>query len=231
MAFYRKYSSEPVSEGVQDEKGFGRDMEKDESILRNDNATLSDRDFEVDLNTQYRSEGEADDGGMLQDNVGTSDGALPNLQVSTRKVGLSARWGSTFWKDCQPMPSESEQESKSSSGYKNEDGSEDESLGRRDDRLELDDPDRDGRVKAYVPVDEMLSDDYYEQDGDDQPSAVSHQRVGKNTIGPNSNPKPRPVAASNYQPRKSKVSNDIIYGDINADYEDDDEDGDGSSVF
>lgn len=226
MAFYRNNSSEPVSE--LDEKGLGRAMEKVECVRRNDDASLSDRDFEVKVNAQYRSDGEADDGVKFQEDVAASDGALPNIQLPTRKMGLSARWGSTFWKDCQPMRpgSESGQESKSSSGYKNEEGSEDESLGIRMDRSESEDPDRVRRGQADVPVDEMLSDDYYEQDGDDQPSDLSHQRVGKNTIGFNSNSKPRPVAANKYQPRKSKASNDIEYGDDDADYEDDDEDGD-----
>lgn len=232
MAYYRNYSSEPVLEGLLDDKGLGGDMEKHDGIVGNDYEGLSDREFEVDLNAQYRSDGETRDGGKLQDDVAASDGALPNLQVSTKKMGLSASWGSTFWKDCQPTRpgSESGPESKSSSGYRNEEGSEDESLGRREDRSELEDLERVGRGQACVSVDEMLSEDYYEQDGNAKPSASSHQRVGKTTIRFTSNPKPRHVAVNKYQSRKSKASNDIIYGDGEADYEDDDENGDGNRI-
>lgn len=232
MAFYRNYSTEPVSEGVLDEKGLGGDMEKDEGIVGNDDAALSDGEFEVDLKAQYRTARETHDGVKLQDDVAASDGALPNLQVSTKTTGLSARWGSTFWKDCQPtLPgSESGYESKSNSEYRDEEGSEDESLGHRDGRSELEAPERVGRGQAYVSMDEMLSDDYYEQDGDAKPSASSHQRVGKTTIRSNSLPKPRHVAADKYQSRKSKASNDIIYGEGDADYEDDDENGDGNHI-
>ncbi|KAK1402796.1 Chromatin remodeling 5 [Heracleum sosnowskyi] len=228
MAFYRNYSSKPVSEGVLDEKGLGGDMEKDEGIVGNDYAALSDREFEVDLNGQYRSDRETHEGGKLQDDVAADDGEMPNLQVSTKKMGLSAKWGSTFWKDCQTTcpGSESGQQSRSSSEYRNEEGSEDESLGCREDRSELEAPERVGRGQAYVSVDEMLSDDYYEQDDDGKPSASSHQRVGKTTIRFNSNPKPRDVGSNKYQSIKLKASNEIIYGDGDADYEDDDENGD-----
>ncbi|KAK1372837.1 Chromatin remodeling complex subunit [Heracleum sosnowskyi] len=225
MAFYRNYSSEPVSDGVLDEKGRGPDMEKVESIVGNEDVNLSDRDFDINLNAEYRSDGEADDGGKFQQDVGDG-GAFLDAQPSTRKMTSSGRWGSTFWKDCQPMRpgSDSGHESKSSSEFKNGEGSEDESLGVREDRSESDDPDTVRRRQADVPVDEMLSDDYYEQDGDERPNDLMHHKLGNNSVGLNSNSKPRPIVADMYQSGRSKALNDDEYGDDDADYEDD---GDG----
>lgn len=229
MAFYRNYSSEPVSDGVLDEKGPGPGTEKVDRIAGNVDGNLSDRDFDINLNAEYRSDGEADDGGKFQLDVG--DGrALVDLQPSTRKMTSSGKWGSTFWKDCQPMRpgSDSGHESKSSSEFKNGEGSEDESLGVREDGSESEDPDTVRRRQADVPVDEMPSDDYYEQDGDERPNDLIHHKLGNNLIALNSNSKPRPVVADMYQSRKSKALNDDEYGDDDADYEDD---GDGNSIF
>lgn len=94
---------------------------------------------------------------------------------------------------------------------RSEEGSEEESLGRRADMSELEYPERVGSGQTYVSVGEMLSDDYYEQEADAQPSASWQQRVGKNAAGFNSYPKPRHVAANKYQSRRSKAPNDIIY--------------------
>ncbi|KAL1832124.1 hypothetical protein ACET3Z_001775 [Daucus carota] len=224
MAFYRNYSREPVSDGVLDEKGPGPDVEKGDSIVGNEDGNLSDRDFDINLNAQYRSDGEADDVGKFQEDVGAG-GALLDLQPSTGKMASSGRWGSTFWKDCQPMRhgSESGQESKSSSEYKNGEGSEDESLGVREDKSESEDPETVRRHQADVPVDEMLSDDYYEQDGDEPSNDLMHHRLGNSSAAFISNIKPRPVAANIHQSRKAKALNDDVYGDDDADYEDGDD--------
>ncbi|CAL5439450.1 unnamed protein product [Camellia sinensis] len=72
-------------------------------------------------------------------------------------------------------------ESKSGSEYKNEDGSEEDSLDEREDRLgpEGDDgqneADKVRRGQIDVPADEMLSDDYYEQDVDDQSDSLHYR--------------------------------------------------------
>lgn len=229
MAFYRNYSNETVPEGLVDKKGQGQSIEKVHNSVRNEDVDviLSDKDFEIKMEGQYRSDGEADDVGKLQEDAAADDGGLSNVQPSTRRMALAGRWGSTFWKDCQPTPlaSESGQESKSSSGYKNEEESEDDSLGGRE---ESEDPDKVLRVHADVPVDEMSSDEYYEQDGD-EPSDLVHHRVENSSIGLNSNPKSRPVATNKYVSRNSKASDDDDeYDDNDVDYEDDDDDEDGN---
>lgn len=219
MAFFRNFTNEAVSEGVLDEKCQGQSVER----LGNDDLDANssmDKDFEMKMEDgQYRSDGEPYAASRSQDEAAAADndGKLTNLQASSRKTASTGRWGSTFWKDCQPMrsrpESESGQESKSSSGYKEE--------GSENDLSEVD------KVHRGQTVDEMLSDDYYEQDGVDQ-SDLLHNRLLSNHSSLNSKSKSRPAAASNnYVPsRKSETSNGGECEDDDADYEDDDDDED-----
>ncbi|XP_059288014.1 protein CHROMATIN REMODELING 5 isoform X1 [Lycium ferocissimum] len=210
MAFYRNYSNETVtlddkSQGEQSMQGIHQDVGNEEL-----EGSLSDND----------------DNGQLQDEVGVEVETAAEDQVPPgRRVNLAGKWGSGFWKDCQPMGpsgrSGSGEESKSGSEYKNEEEFDEVSDGRED-QLESED---EGRRKEMgksrnVPVDEMLSDEYYEQDGDDQSDSL-HYRAANPSSGYSSKPQSRPVVASKYAGRKSKASKGQ-YDDEYADYEDDD---------
>ncbi|XP_019066917.1 protein CHROMATIN REMODELING 5 isoform X2 [Solanum lycopersicum] len=214
MAFYRNYSNETVtlddkSQGEQSMQGIHHDVGNEEV-----EGSLS----------------ENDDNGQLQDEVGVEVETTAEDQVPPgRGVNLSGKWGSGFWKDCQPMGpsgrSGSGEESKSGSEYKNEEESDEVSDGRED-QLESED---EGRQKEMgksrsVPADEMLSDEYYEQDGDDQSDSL-HYRAANPSSGYSSKLQSRPVSASKYASRKAKASKDQEDNEY-ADYEDDDSEDD-----
>ncbi|KAA8544555.1 hypothetical protein F0562_022586 [Nyssa sinensis] len=234
MAFSRNYLNDPVLQSVLDEKGRGQSMDRVQSMVGNDDvdATSSDKDYEMKMDEQYRSDGEPDDASRLQDEAAADDSGISNLNPSGRRTTLVGKWGSTFWKDCQPMGpqagSESGHESKSGSEYKNEGGSEDDSSDGREERSDSEDGasqkevDKVRRGHIDLPADEMLSDDYYEQDGDDQ-SDLLHYRALNHSSGFKSKPQARPAAASTNVSRNSKASNGDEYGDDDADYEDEDE--------
>ena len=132
---------------------------------------------------------------------------------------------------------DSGQDSKSGSEYRNAEGSEDNSSDGREDRLESEDDDRQKesgkghKVHSDVPAEEMLSDEYYEQDGEEQSDSM-HYRGFHHAIGSNSRPQSKPVAISSHVKRKSRVLNhnddddDDNNADADADYdEEDEEDG------
>ncbi|KAL3351120.1 hypothetical protein AABB24_019625 [Solanum stoloniferum] len=210
MAFYRNYSNETVtlddkSQGEQSMQGIHQDVGNEEV-----EGSLS----------------ENDDNGQLQDEGGVEVETAAEDQVPPgRGVNLSGKWGSGFWKDCQPMGpsgrSGSGEESKSGSEYKNEEESDEVSDGRED-QLESEDEGRqkDMGKSRSVPADEMLSDEYYEQDGDDQSDSL-HYRAANPSSGYSSKPQSRPVSASKYASRKAKASKDQDDNEY-ADYEDDD---------
>ncbi|GFZ20725.1 chromatin remodeling 5 [Actinidia rufa] len=237
MAFFRNYSNERVSHSVLNEKIQGQSMDRVHGMMGNDNveAMSSDKDSELKIDGHYRSDDEPDDANRLQDDAAPDNGIVSNLQPSGRRTALAGKWGSTFWKDCQPMRSragsESGQESKSGSEYKNEAGSEEDSSDGREDRLG--EAEADGQKEAEkvrrqidVPADEMSSDDYYEQDGDDQTDSLPYRPLN-NSSGFNSKPQSRSVAASNNEARNSRTQDGEEYDDNDADYEDDDaDDGD-----
>ena len=239
MAFFRNYSNERVSPSVLNEKIQGQSMDRVQGMMGNENveAMYSDKDSELKIDGHYRSDDEPDDANRLQDDAAPDNGIVSNLQPSGRRTALAGKWGSTFWKDCQPMRSragsESGQESKSGSEYKNEAGSEEDSSDGREDRLG--EAEADGQKEAEkvrrqidVPADEMSSDDYYEQDGDDQTDSLPYRPLS-NSSEFNSKPQSRSVDASNNVGRNSRTQDGEEYDDNDADYEDDDAD-DGNCV-
>ncbi|KAL0390776.1 UNVERIFIED_CONTAM: protein CHROMATIN REMODELING 5 [Sesamum calycinum] len=151
-------------------------------------------------------------------------------QPPMRGTTMGGKWGSTFWRDSQSKTmshgaSESGEESKSGSEYK---GSElEESSDGAEDRMESENDDDthkavSGKGHQTVPADEMLSDEYYEQDGDDQTESLNHHRAVNNSSGFSSKPPPR-LAADSSISRKSKGSKANKYDDEDADYEEDDD--------
>ncbi|XP_011090163.1 protein CHROMATIN REMODELING 5 isoform X2 [Sesamum indicum] len=185
----------------------------------------------------------------LQENVATDNEEMPgptssinigedsssNIRIGKtqphmRGTTMGGKWGSTFWKNTQSktMPhgaSESGEESKSGSEYK---GSElEESSDGAEDRMESENDDDaqkavSGKGHQIVPADEMLSDEYYEQDGDDQTESLNHHRAVNNSSGFSSKPPPR-LAADSSISRKSKGLKANKYDDEDADYEEDDD--------
>ncbi|KAI5418376.1 Protein CHROMATIN REMODELING 5, variant 4 [Lathyrus oleraceus] len=143
----------------------------------------------MNMEAQYESDAKPDEAGRKQkeataDNrVGTRES---NVETKSRNPSTIGRWGSSFWKDCQPMcpqnGSESGPESKGGSDYRNADETEDHSLEGRGERLvsaEEDGQEDSGkgqRGHSDVPAEEMLSDEYYEQDGEEQSDSM-HGRL------------------------------------------------------
>ena len=66
-------------------------------------ATSTEREFDINVDAQYESEGE--DAGRV-DSDATADNIVSvinsHLQPSGKR-NAAGKWGSTFWKDCQPM--------------------------------------------------------------------------------------------------------------------------------
>ncbi|KAL5077994.1 hypothetical protein RYX36_016978 [Vicia faba] len=135
-------------------------------------ATSSEKEIDMNLEAQYETDGGLDDACRLQNEGTTNDGdALreSNLKVLGSKASMDGRWGSTFWKDCQPMfpqnSLDSGKEPKSGSDYGNAGGSEDNSLDGETGRVDsVDDVGQkeacEGRKShSCVPAEEMLSDE------------------------------------------------------------------------
>ncbi|XP_057954932.1 protein CHROMATIN REMODELING 5 [Malania oleifera] len=242
MAFFRNYANETVSQSVLDEKEQGPSATGGHGSIGNEDIdrTSSEKESELRMDGQYQSDGEQNDTSGYQNAVGAGDGVttrISNLQISGRRTAQAGKWGSTFWRDCQPLcprdGSESGQDLKSGSDDKNEDQSEDNSSDGEEDRLDSEDGvghkevSKVQRGQTDVPADEMLSDDYYEQDGEDQSDSL-HYRGLNNTSGLNSRPQSKPVSVNNNVYRKSKKTSHDNDNDENddADYEDDDDDED-----
>lgn len=223
MAFSRNSSDEAVEQIALNERSHLHQLAIDSSRLK-ENAMINNEEM-TDI---------------TPDNNGGED-SRSNLRMGhdqppIRGTAVGGKWGSTFWKDYPPTrtshgPSESGEESKSGSEYK---GSEvEEESDGVEDRMEseYDDithKDLTGKGHQTVPADEMLSDEYYEQDGDDPPTeSVKHYRAVNQSYS--SKPPSRP-APSNIS-RKSKGSKASKYSDEDADYEDDDDDEDGNCCF
>ncbi|KAL0460928.1 UNVERIFIED_CONTAM: hypothetical protein Slati_0720000 [Sesamum latifolium] len=159
----------------------------------------------------------------LQENVATDNEEMPG-PTSSINIGEDSSSNIRIGKTQPPMR-ESGEESKSGSEYK---GSElEESSDGAEDRMESENDDDthkavSGKGHQIVPADEMLSDEYYEQDGDDQTESLNHHRAVNNSSGFSSKPPPR-LAADSSISRKSKGLKANKYDDEDADYEEDDD--------
>ncbi|XP_017982665.1 PREDICTED: protein CHROMATIN REMODELING 5 isoform X1 [Theobroma cacao] len=236
MAFFRNYSSDTVSHSVLEEKSQGQSIGRIHSTVGNEDVDGTyEREFDINMDAQYQSDGEPDDAVRLHNEVPADNVAgvsNSNFQPAGRRIA-PGKWGSTFWKDCQPMDrqggSDSGQDSKSD--HKNLEVLEYNSSDDRDDRLESDDDEAQKEVgKAQrghsdVPADEMLSDEYYEQDGEEQ-SDTMHYRGFSNSVGLNTRPQSKPVCVSTTVSRGSRALNTRNYDDEDDDVNNDDADAD-----
>ncbi|CAN0922487.1 Protein CHROMATIN REMODELING 5 [Linum grandiflorum] len=235
MAFFRNYSPETISNCAPEEKGqnLGR-MVGSEDV----DVTSSEREFDMNIDARYESEAELGDSRMQNDGVPDHEASASNSHFQpSGKRNVSGKWGENFWKDCRPMgpqgASDSGQDSKSD--LKVVEGSENNISDGQDDRLDSE-YDEEGKeshkeLKGHsdVPADEMLSDEYYEQDGVD-PTDLSHYKGFSDSVGLNSRHQSNPVSANNNFSRKSRAQRDSKDddddGDGDADYEEEDEDED-----
>lgn len=241
MAYFRNLTDGTVSQSVFEEKSGGGTVGRNHGLVGNQDmdASYGERGFDINMEVPYQSDGEQDDvcreqnGSVANNHDGVRD---LNLQPSGRRTTMAGKWGSSFWKDCQPMGSAtggSDSGHDSKFEYKNAEGSEDNSSDDRDNRLESEDDGQRGggrgqRGHSDVPAEEMLSDEYYEQDGEDQSDSI-HYRGFNHSVGTNPRPQSKPVAMSNNLSRRSRVSKSIEDEDYDfennddADYEDEEE--------
>ncbi|WCJ28910.1 Chromodomain-helicase-DNA-binding protein 1 [Euphorbia peplus] len=236
MAFFRNYSNQTVSQSVPDDKGQGQRIGR---MVGNEDIymTSSEREFDINADVQYESEGE--DAGRIQGDAAPDNGvsvSSSHMQPSGKRNPVG-KWGSTFWKDCQPMDGQGAYDSghDSKPEYRHVEGSEDNISDGRDDKLESGE-DEEGHKgagkgqKAYsdVPAEEMLSDEYYEQDGEEQSDSMHYRGFGHSS-GLNSRLHLKPVPANNNFSRSSRAprnhENDDYDGhaDGDADYDDEEE--------
>ncbi|XP_021751483.1 protein CHROMATIN REMODELING 5-like [Chenopodium quinoa] len=229
MAFFRDYSSEAVTHRAMEDKNASRTVNRVHNSIDID-LNSSENDFEMKIDGHYQSDVEPD-ASRLPNEVAVNGGA--DMEPSTshtyerRGRGSAEKWGSTFWKGSQPIVthdiSDSGHESRSGSEYKNDEGSEGNSFGGED-RLELEE--YEGQKEAEkVPADEMLSDEYYEQDGDDQNDSLQYR--GYNAATSNSRPQSRTIMAANANPRNRRRAYDNDeYAEVEDDEDDDEADED-----
>ncbi|TKY46708.1 CHROMATIN REMODELING 5 [Spatholobus suberectus] len=235
MAFFKHFSHDVASHGVVEDKGQGQNADRSRRSVDNGcaYATSGEKEFDMNMEVQYES-GSERDGSRLQkeaaadDQVGTRESNMENVGSKTATVG---RWGTTFWKDCQPMCPEngfeSGHESKSGSEYRNADGSDDNLSEGRGENLDSEDDDgpndsgKGPRGHSDIPAEEMLSDEYYEQDGEEQSDSL-HYRSFRQPTGSNSRPQQMSTIVKRRM-HKSRISDDAEDNDGDADYEEEDE--------
>ncbi|XP_043690577.1 protein CHROMATIN REMODELING 5 isoform X3 [Telopea speciosissima] len=233
MAFFRNYSNGTDARGVLDEKCQDHNIERVNRTVGNEDvdASSDEKDAELKMDDQFQSEDERDDISVLPNETAgeNSTGRQPlNPQPSGRRAGAVGKWGSSFWMDCQPM---SPQKGSMDSDHKPDEGYEGNSSDGREDRLESEDYDAQKEVEEGqrgqmdVPADEMLSDDYYEQDGEEQSDTLHHRELNRSKAS-SSKVQSRPVAVKNNLSRGSKAENVDGHEDGDFDYEDEDEDED-----
>ena len=244
MALFRNHSNEPVSRGVLEDKGHGLVDDRTHTSAGNAEEDMSsEKEFNMNIDEPYHNGGQVDDSSRLQNETAADDCItmrVSNLQNSGRAVG-GRRWGSTFWKDCQPMipgGSDSAQESKSESDNRIGEGSDYHISNEKDGGSEFDDDGQPKEVKGQrrytdVPAENgMLSDEYYDQDDGDEQSDSMPYRGFHNSVKSNRSQSQSVNASSNHMRRNSRVVNDEDddYGDDenhndDADYEEDEEEG------
>ncbi|CAA0813205.1 Protein CHROMATIN REMODELING 5 [Striga hermonthica] len=181
---------------------------------------------------------------QLKNNVNTMDDEMPehshsneddnkgNIRLRVTQPPSRGNWGSTFWTDSQPAmashgASELGEDSKSGSEYEGSEAEEDSD--GAEDRIESENDDTSqkmvGRGRQIVQAEDMLSDEYYEQDGDDRSESLNHFRA-KNQPSSCSMMQSTQRAAPSSVSRKSRGLKANRYHDEDADFEEDDDEED-----
>ncbi|KAI3840501.1 hypothetical protein MKX03_000788 [Papaver bracteatum] len=237
MALFRNYSNGMSSQNDYNERSEDCYVKSAHVSVGNEDADAgtsssgSDQDVELNIDDRSGSEGEQDVGSRIEDE--TTSMRIENSQLSETRTAQAGKWGSSFWKDCQPLGpqerSEAARDSKNmGSNCRSEDGFDNYDLNDEEDRLQTQDYDAQAeaddlqRSQADVPAEEMLSDDYYEQDGE-EPSDSMHYRGMNRSTASSSKPQSGSASVNNNIPRGSKAAKVKQYGDEDDDYEDDDD--------
>ncbi|KAL0923098.1 hypothetical protein M5K25_007143 [Dendrobium thyrsiflorum] len=228
MAYFRNFDENMDSShdlngkdgGVEADGAYGspgtRDMD----------ASFGEKEVDKKAAGQYQSEEEPYDAGGQQSDMCGMNG----MGKAGRRLNPAGTWGSSFWKDCQPMWGSNEDNYDS---MKVEEGPdcdskkvEEESLGYScDDSDGQRDEDHLQRGQADVPADEMLSDDYYEQDGEEHSDSFHGRGLSQpSTSGTRLPPKP---TSSNRNTSKSLEAVKFDEYDEDEDYEEEDEENEG----
>ncbi|XP_010424364.1 PREDICTED: protein CHROMATIN REMODELING 5 [Camelina sativa] len=246
MAFFRNYSNDTVSHNVVDENEEPQNAATFQTSPLNEDVdgTYSERGFDMNMDVRYQSDPEPGCSIRQQNQTAIDDVAGPvdsHYQPSARRMGVTGRWGSTFWKDCQPMGQRegSDPAKDSQSGYKEAYHSEDNLSNERSEKLDSENEnDEDTEMnkhqsgQADVPADEMLSDEYYEQDEDNQSDHVHYKGYSNPT---NSRSLPKTGSAIHSNSRASRAihrnihysnSNHEHNGDADIDYEEEEDEDD-----
>ncbi|ONK67510.1 uncharacterized protein A4U43_C05F790 [Asparagus officinalis] len=130
---------------------------------------------------------------------------------AVKGTGPSATWGSNFWKDCQPMSNRTDEEVIVVNSDEDSDGQKD---GEQFKTRQVD-----------VPADEMLSDDYYEQDGEEQSDSLISGGLKLPSISVSRLP-PRQLPVAENAAAKSANAAKYDEYDGDEDYEETDEEED-----
>ncbi|XP_068661626.1 protein CHROMATIN REMODELING 5-like isoform X2 [Aristolochia californica] len=229
MAFFRDSRNQTDSSHIFGDKGQDSGIERVYSSVENGYVGMnsSDKEDEVKIANHYPSDEEAVEDSSRLDNGAKSashvDRGEANFAQSGRRAALVGKWGSSFWKDCKPMFCKDMSDTKNEdSDYKHEvawDENCSDSEGHKD-------GEEFQKVQADVPADEMSSDDYYEQDGEEQSDTLHYNRELNQTTASTSRAIARPVAVSKKNSRASKKSYDEDYEDEDFDDEDEEDEDD-----
>ncbi|CAD5165770.1 unnamed protein product [Musa acuminata subsp. malaccensis] len=216
MAFFRNYNSKINSGHNLDEKVEEDRPAEDYNSVGNRNVDVNvnynDADMTGDAN---QNEEEQFNTGRLQidNSEGDASGKLG------KRAAPTGAWGSKFWKVCQPMSDSGDAE------YDHNDLGEDAGDNYSEDSNGQKDRRQSQREHVEVPAEEMLSDDYYEQDGEEQSDSLhgsgpSHLNVAGSRL------LTQPVSVSKSIAKGAKVVRHEEYnddGDDDDDYDEDDE--------
>ncbi|GER41068.1 chromodomain-helicase-DNA-binding protein [Striga asiatica] len=183
-------------------------------------------------NSQLKNNVNAIDDEMPEHSHSNEDDNKGNIRLRVTQPPSRGNWGSTFWTDSQPAmashgPSELGEDSKSGSEYEGSEAEEDSD--GAEDRIESENDDTSqkmvGRGRRIVQAEDMLSDEYYEQDGDDQNESLNHFRATNQPSSCSLMQSTQRAAPSSVS-RKSRGLKANRYHDEDADFEEDDDEED-----
>ncbi|KAK8958001.1 CHD3-type chromatin-remodeling factor PICKLE [Platanthera zijinensis] len=176
MAYFRNFDENIESNDALNGKDAVAEVggAYDSLGTRDMDSSFGEKEVDKKSAEQYQSDEEPSEAGRQYSDTSGTNGISKKFG---RRLNPAGTWGSSFWKDCQPMwganedgfDSKTYEEGCDYESKKAEDGSPgyscEDSDGQRD-------GDHFQKGLADVPVDEMLSDDYYEQDGEEHSDSL-----------------------------------------------------------
>ncbi|KAF8112794.1 hypothetical protein N665_0061s0003 [Sinapis alba] len=213
MAFFRNYSNDSVLDENEEQQNT---TSFQSSPLNEDvDGAYTERGLDMNMGIQYQCHAEPGSSIREQNQTGTENVAPPadsHYQPSGRRMGVSGKWGSTFWKDCQPMGHREGFDSAKGAQH-SEDNLSNDQTDNLDSEFDNQEDKAMNKHQSGQAADEMLSDEYYEQDEDIQSDHV-HYKVYGNAI--NSRSLPKSGSAIHSKARASReIQRNIHYADGN----------------